>query len=169
MGITLRGCRDDPEVGQPATHAGVSNFVELRNVAVRQGNKDLEDHLKNSSNRETYISKTIFFSVFFYEASDSSNKEQLSISLRYVDENNDICEDFLKNIHSQSGLTGKDLYNEIISSLESFNLEIQNCRGQGYDGAGAVAGKANGLAALFLKENSKALYTHCASRHLFIL
>ena len=34
-------------------------------------------------------------------------------------------------------------------SLESFNLDIQNCRGQGYDGAGAVAGKANGLAALF--------------------
>ena len=64
MGITLRGCRDDPEVGQLATHAGVGNFVELRNVAVRQGNKDLEDHLKNSSNRGTYISKTNFFQFF---------------------------------------------------------------------------------------------------------
>ena len=62
MGIPLRGHRDDSqyhqEVGEPATHAGVDNFVDLLNFAVRQGNKDLEDHLKNCSSRETYISKT---------------------------------------------------------------------------------------------------------------
>ena len=58
----LSGVTDDsqyhPEVGEPATHAGVGNFVELLNFAVRQGNEDLEDHLKNCSSRETYISKT---------------------------------------------------------------------------------------------------------------
>ena len=183
MGIPLRGHRDDsqyhPEVRQPATHAGVGNFVELLNFAVSQGNKDLEDHLKNCSSRETYISKTTqnnllkccylmtkaiiskvkqakFFSVLRDEASDSSNKEQLHL-LRYIDENGGICEDIVKYIHCQSGLTGKDLYSDIISSLETFNLDIQNCRGQGYDGAGAVAGKLNGLAALFLKENPKVL------------
>ena len=62
MGIPLRGHRDEsqyhPEVGEPASHAGVGNFVELLNFAVCQGNKDLEDHLKNCSSRETYISKT---------------------------------------------------------------------------------------------------------------
>ena len=62
MGILLRGHRDDsqyhPEVEEPATHAGVGNFVELLNFAVRQGKKDLEDHLKNCSSGETYISKT---------------------------------------------------------------------------------------------------------------
>ena len=194
MGIPLRGHRDDsqyhPEVGEPATHAGVGNFVEILNFAVRQGNKDLEDHLKICSSRETDISKTTqnnllnccydimtealinkvkqanFFPVLCDEASDSSNMEQLSFCLRYVDENGNICEDFLKYIHCQYGLTGKDLYNEIISSLQSFNLDIQNCREQGYDGAGAVAGKVNVLAALFLKENPKALYTHCASHRM---
>ena len=40
------------------THAGIGNFAELLNFAVRQGNKDLEDHLNNCSSRETYISKT---------------------------------------------------------------------------------------------------------------
>ena len=93
---------------------------------------------------ETIINKVKqakFVSVLCDEASDSSNKEQLSFCLRYVDENGHICEDFLKYIHCQSGLSGKDLYNEIISSLESFNLDIQNCRGQDYDGAGAVVGK----------------------------
>ena len=51
MGIPLRGHRDDfqhhPKVGEPATHAMVGNFVKLLNFAVRQGNKDLEDQLKN--------------------------------------------------------------------------------------------------------------------------
>ena len=45
VGIPLRGHRDDsqyhPEVEEPATHAGVDNFLELLNFAVRQGNKDL--------------------------------------------------------------------------------------------------------------------------------
>ena len=51
MDIPLSGLKDDsqhhPEVGEPATHAGVGSFVEFLNFAVRQGNKDLEDHLKN--------------------------------------------------------------------------------------------------------------------------
>ena len=59
--IPLRGHRNDsqyhPEVGEPATHVGVDNFVELLNFAVRQGNKDLEYNLKNCSSRETYIPK----------------------------------------------------------------------------------------------------------------
>ena len=62
MHIPLRGHRDDsqyhPEVGEPATHTGVGNFAELLNFAVRQGNKDLEDYLKNCSSRKNYISKT---------------------------------------------------------------------------------------------------------------
>ena len=73
---------------------------------------------------------------------------------------------FLKFIHYQFRFTGKDLYNGAISSLGSFNLDIQNCRGQGYDGAGTVAGKVSGFAALLLKENPEALYTHCASHRL---
>ena len=62
MGIPLRGHRDDsqyhPGVGEPATHSGIGNFVELLNFTVHQGHKDLEDHLKNCSIRKTYIFKT---------------------------------------------------------------------------------------------------------------
>ena len=41
-----------------------------------------------------------------------------------------------------------------------------NCRGQGYDGAGAVAGYKSGCAAVILKQNKKALFTHCFSHRL---
>ena len=90
----------------------------------------------------------------------------MSFCLSYVDDDGDICEDFVKFIHCKSGLTGKDLYNEVIEALSSFGLDLQNCRGQGYDGGGAVSGHANGLSALILRENSKALYTDCASHRL---
>ena len=107
-----------------------------------------------------------FFSILCDEAPDSSNKEQICFGWRYIDENGDICEDFLKFIRCQFGLTGKNLYNEIISYLESFNLDIQNYSGQGYDGSGTVADKVNDLAALLLKKNLKSLYTNCASQRL---
>ena len=62
MGVPLRGHRDDsryqPDVGEPANHPGVGNFIELINFAVRQGNQTLGHHLKTCSSRETYISKT---------------------------------------------------------------------------------------------------------------
>ena len=112
------------------------------------------------------VKEAKLYSVICDEGSDASNKEQLSFCLRYVNDDGDICEDFLKFIHCKSGLTGKDLYNEVTEALTSFGLDLQNCRGQGYDGAGAVSGHVNGLSALILRENSKALYTHCASHRL---
>ena len=194
MGVPLRGHRDDsrcqPDVGEPANHPGVGNFIEFINFAVQQGNQTLGHHLKTCSSRETYISKTTpnlllaccydiitetiigrvkeakFYSVICDEASDASSKEQFSFCLRYVNDDGDICEDFLKFIHCKSGLTGKDLYNEVTEALTSFGLDLQNCCGQGYDGDGAVSGHFNGLSALILRENSKALYTHCASHRL---
>ena len=43
---------------------------------------------------------------------------------------------------------------------------MDNCRGQGYDGAGDMAGRYNGAAALIKNDYPKALYVHCASHRL---
>ena len=43
---------------------------------------------------------------------------------------------------------------------------MSDCRGQGYDGARAVAGKKQGLAAHVLRIISKALNTHCSCHRL---
>ena len=90
----------------------------------------------------------------------------MSFCLRYVDKKGEICEDFLKFVHFKSGLTGKDLFKEVVATLNELGLDLKNCRGHGYDGAGAVSGVFNGLSALILKENEKALYTHCANDRL---
>lgn len=72
----------------------------------------------------------------------------------------------MKFIHCKCDLPGKDLYKEVIEALSSFNFGLRNCCGQGYDGAGAVFGHVYRLSALIFRENSQALYTHCASHRL---
>ena len=194
VGIALRGPRDDskyhPDVGEPSSLGGLGNFVELVNLTIRQENKNLEERLKTCSSRETYISKTTqnillsccsdaitetvikgvndaqYFSILCDEASDASNKEQLFFCLRYVGKNGEICKEFLKLVHCKSGLNGKDLFKEVLDTLIEPGLGLKNCPRQSYDGAWAVNGVVNGLAAVILKENEKALYTHCANHRL---
>ena len=98
------------------------------------------------------------------EASDSSNKEQMAFVLRFVDEENNIREDFIRFIHCKDGLTGEKLAKVITSIIDNFSLGIKYCRGQGYDGA--VAGHINGCSAHILWLNKKALYCHCFSHRL---
>ena len=62
IGVPLISHRDDsrykPDVGEPANHPRVGNFIEFINFAARQGNQTLGHHLETCSSRETYISKT---------------------------------------------------------------------------------------------------------------
>lgn len=190
----LRGHRDDskyhPEVGG-YSEGGVGNFIELLNYAVRRGDVVLEEHLKNPQKNARYTSKTMqnklidccgavvtekildqvkrnkFFSILGDEVSDTSFKEQFSLVLRYVDNNFDIREDFVRFIHCKEGLSGADLSAALLNCVENdLNLDISKCRGQGYDGAGAVAGHINGLSSHVLRVNPKALYVHCHNHRL---
>lgn len=99
------------------------------------------------------------------EASDSSNWEQLVIVLRYVDSENQIKEDFLGFVQCED-TTGSTLADKIVQSLQQWGLEVENIRGQGYDGAANMAGKHKGVQARILEINEKALYFHCAAHCL---
>nr|XP_047132558.1 uncharacterized protein LOC105844366 [Hydra vulgaris] len=50
-----------------------------------------------------------------------------------------------------------------------FRLDIQNCRGQGYDSAGFMAGKYEGVASQIKALNHKAIFVHCASHRLSLV
>ena len=187
LGLPLRGHRDDakyhPEVGCYST-GGVGNFIESLNFRVRAGDKVLEDHLKTCGKNRSYISKTSqnkiikccgqvisdeiigdiksskFFSVIADEAADSSHREQMSLVLRFVDSNMSIREEFIAFLHCKYGLSGAQLAKLLLDALNDLTLSIEDCRGQGYDRAGSVAGSINGLSAHILRLNNKALYTH---------
>lgn len=59
------------------------------------------------------------------------------------------CERFFGIVHV-SDTTTLTLKNEICIVLSNHNLEIQNIRGQGYDGASNMQGEWNGLQAFIL-------------------
>jgi hypothetical protein len=90
----------------------------------------------------------------------------MSLVLRFVDINMNIREEFIAFLRCKWGLSGEQLGKLILEALNDLTLSIDDCRGQGYDGAGAVAGHINGLSANILRLNEKALYTHCYSHRL---
>ena len=103
------------------------------------------------------------FALILDEASDISNKGQLSFCLKFLNSNNDIKEEFLKFIHCDECVTGRDLFEAVTITLSEFDLDLMNCKGQGYDGAGGMAEKVNDIV---MQSNKLALYTHCHSHRL---
>ena len=101
------------------------------------------------------------------EVTDISNKEQLSLVLRYIDNDSLLVrEDLVGFFECDTGIAGRDLADKVTSCLQSFGLDLSNLRGQSYDEAGNMAGLVNGVAALTASDHPLALYLHSASHCL---
>ncbi|XP_050290373.1 uncharacterized protein LOC126728619 [Quercus robur] len=105
------------------------------------------------------------FCIMVDEARDESMKEQMAMVFRYVDAEGFVKECFFGLIHvvDTAALT---LKKGIYSLLSQYCLDIQNIRGQGYDGASNMRGMWNGLQALILNDCPYAYYIHCFAHHL---
>jgi hypothetical protein len=91
------------------------------------------------------------FCIIIDEARDESKKEQMYIVLRFVDKNGFIQEHFFDIVHVKD-ISASTLKDEISVVLSQHRLDIQNIRGQGYDGASNMCGERKGLQALFLND-----------------
>ena len=58
---------------------------------------------------------------------------------------------------------GQALADKIVGFLLGSGLDPTRMRGQAYNGAGNIAGKTNGIAAVISSQYRLALYIHCAS------
>jgi hypothetical protein len=93
------------------------------------------------------------------EVADCSNKEQLGIVLRYVNPfDNFIREDLVTFVECDTGVTGKAIADNLLNFITSSGLDPNMLCGQSYDGAGNMAGKTNGAAAIIPSINPLALY-----------
>ena len=95
-----------------------------------------------------------------------SNKEQLPVVLRYVDENGTVQERNRKFLHCETGLSGQALSTLIMEGIRNLGLDMECCRGQGYDGAGNMSGKYQGAASLIQNDYHRAIYVNCAAHRL---
>ena len=83
------------------------------------------------------------------ECTDVSNKEQLAICLRHVDDYLVAHEEFIGFYHIPNIFS--DTIVSVIKDVQlRMNLSLFKCRGQCYDGAGTMAGCRNGVAAQLL-------------------
>ena len=189
--IALRGHRDSATdlegVGAQSNHG---NFWALLNFKIACGDTHLRDHLQRAARNATYTSPdtqnqlinilgdqicdTILkkvcsshcYTVIADKVTDCSNKEQLSLVLRYVDpETSFIQEDLVTFLECDSGTTGEALADLILGFVTN-HLDPSKMRGQAYDGASNMSGKRSGTAARISSHYPLALYTHCASHSL---
>ena len=127
------------------------NFWALLLFRVAAGDTVLRDHLAQSSRNATYTSFCIqnqildilgstverkivqrvkdatCFTIIVDEVTDRSNKEQLSLVLRYVSpEDNQIGEDFVAFLECDCSITGRALADKILTFLSSHGLDPSN-------------------------------------------
>ncbi|XP_025665281.1 uncharacterized protein [Arachis hypogaea] len=122
----------------------------------------LATKVRNSIREEIGDAK---FCIIVDEARDESKKEQMAIVLRFVTLDGFVKERFFDLVHV-TDTCATTLKKELISVLSHYNLQVENIRGQGYDGASNMRGEWNGLQALFLKDSPQAYYVHCFAHRL---
>ncbi|XP_074315003.1 uncharacterized protein LOC141651180 [Silene latifolia] len=89
----------------------------------------------------------------------------MALILRFVDNLGLVQERFFGIIHvpNTSAMT---LKKEIFEVLSHYSFDMENLRGQGYDGASNMRGKWNGLQAVVIRECPYAYYVHCFAHRL---
>ena len=161
--IALRGPRDDDP--QNASLSG--NFKALLEFRIDSGDQTLQHHLETAPRNAIYISKTIqnemittvgaiivnnfsqeirdskYFSIMSDEAADISNKENLSVLIRFLDSTKTVREEFVGFYLCEDGTTGAAIKDLIIGVVAELGLSMDDCRGQCYDGAGNMSGRLN--------------------------
>ncbi|XP_024312396.1 zinc finger MYM-type protein 1-like [Brachypodium distachyon] len=105
------------------------------------------------------------FCIMVDEARNESKKEQMALVIRFVNKEGFIKERFLDVIHVKD-IVASTLKDAICAVLVDNNLNVQDIRGQGYDGASNMRGEWNGLKALILNECPYAYYVHCMAHQL---
>lgn len=107
------------------------------------------------------------FAILADEATDASNKQQLSLCIRFLDSKLVIREEFLGLFKPDSTSSGAAaLTQAILNAVQHLRLDMSKCCGQGYDGCSTMAGQHNGVAARIMRNYPFAHYFHCSAHVL---
>ena len=130
---------------------------ELLKLMAHQILHNLTDEMRDS-----------FYTTICNEYTNISNKEQLTLCLRWVDELFNIHEDFLGFyqeiilwFYQLENIKSDTIVSAIRDVLLGTQISLDNCRGQCYDGASNMLGKKSGVAKQILEIQPEAFATHC--------
>ena len=100
------------------------------------------------------------FALIMDGTQDINGTEQISVSLRHVDDDLIIYEDFV-GLYSVESTTGESLARVAKDVVLRLGLSMGNARAQTYDGASNMQGKNNGCGANIKKDHPLVLRFHC--------
>ncbi|XP_025661863.1 uncharacterized protein [Arachis hypogaea] len=139
---------------QNAIYTSPSIQKEILHIFARKVQNEIRNEIGNAK-----------FCLIVDEARDESRREQMALVVRFVDKHGFVKERLIDVVHVKD-TTSATLKQEICSALSHHNLNIQNVRGQGYDGASNMRREWKGLQALIIQECPYAYYVHCFAHQL---
>jgi len=191
--LPLRGKNDSGPLSLEKPKSKDGKLRALLRFRANSGDNALKNHVINSPRNATYVSPAIqneilqvcsgiveqqlatkinkasCFSILADETMDVSGTEQLSMCIRYVDneapEGPILREDFVGfiPIYDQGA---ENVSKVILRRCADLNLDLRKCVGQGYDGAAVMSGRLHGVQARIRELYPMARYVHCASHRL---
>ena len=190
--IALRGHRDSGLIDIAIDNEHI-NYKQgnLRALIQKAALRDpiLSDHLMHGPKNASYISPETqnhlitsiatvmlqdisneikaakFYSIGADETGDISKREQMVLTIRFVDSNKEIRESFVGFVEVVE-TTGQALSEVIIEHIEKLGLQKNDMVGQAYDGASAMSGIYKGTQTLIRTKCPNAIYVHCSSHCL---
>jgi hypothetical protein len=112
------------------------------------------------------INESPFFSIIADGTTDISGKEQMSVVIRFV-RNEDLvpCEVFM-GLFEPPDSTAATLFTCLKDVIVRLGLDIRKLRGLSFDGGSNMAGRLTGVQARFTEEFPLSIFVHCANHSL---
>ena len=147
--------KDKPQVLQwidksARKHTGPENQNEMLEIMAHHVLRKILEDIRSSP----------FLADMVDEATDKSNKEQLTLVIRWINEDFVVSEEFLV-LYCLSAIDVQSIVDAMKDAFLRFQIPLVKLQGQCYDGCSTMAGAKAGVAVKIATMESQAVFTHC--------